>query len=223
METKKSDRADINRKSTLFFSVGLFVSMGLIVFAFEKRQYQEALVDQITRSNNPFDDLMDVPITELTPPPPPAAPVPVIVEVPTDEKIEDDISIAIDAEAPAELAVPEIPFVEPPVENTETVFIYVEEPASPKGGIAAFYKFVNDKIKYPAQARRMGIEGRVFVEFVIDKDGSISDVKFVKGIGASCDEEAVRVVKSAPAWTPGKQRGKPVKQRMVLPITFRLG
>jgi protein TonB len=69
----------------------------------------------------------------------------------------------------------------------------------------------------------MGIDGKVFVEFVINKDGSISDVRAVKGIGAGCDEEAVRVVQGAPSWTPGKQRGKPVKQRMVLPITFKLG
>ena len=84
-------------------------------------------------------------------------------------------------------------------------------------------KFIQKNMKYPAQARRMGIEGRVFVEFVIGKDGSISEVKAVKGIGAGCDEEAVRIIQSAPNWTPGKQRGKSVKQRMVLPITFKLG
>jgi protein TonB len=99
----------------------------------------------------------------------------------------------------------------------------VEESASPKGGYPAFYKFVGEKIKYPAQARRMGVEGKVFVEFVVNRDGSIVDVKAIKGIGAGCDEEAVRIVQSAPAWTPGKQRGKPVRQKMVIPITFKLG
>jgi protein TonB len=69
----------------------------------------------------------------------------------------------------------------------------------------------------------MGTEGKVFVQFVINKDGSISDVVAIKGIGAGCDEEAVRIIQSSPQWTPGKQRGKPVKQRMVLPITFKLG
>jgi protein TonB len=69
----------------------------------------------------------------------------------------------------------------------------------------------------------MGVEGRVFVEFVVNRDGSIVDVKFIKGIGAGCDEEAVRVVQSAPAWKPGKQRGKPVRQKMVIPIIFKLG
>jgi len=68
----------------------------------------------------------------------------------------------------------------------------------------------------------MGIEGKVFVEFVIEKDGSITDVKAIKGIGAGCDEEAVRILQSAPNWKPGKQRGKPVRQKMVLPISFKL-
>ena len=77
-------------------------------------------------------------------------------------------------------------------------------------------------MKYPNQARRMGIEGRVFVQFVVDKDGQLTEIKAVKGIGAGCDEEAVRVLKSAPKWKPGKQRGRPVKVRMILPITFKL-
>ena len=87
----------------------------------------------------------------------------------------------------------------------------------------AFYEFVGKKLKYPAQARRMGIEGKVFVEFVIERDGTITDVKAIKGIGAGCDEEAVRVLQTAPKWKPGKQRGKPVRQRMVFPIAFKLG
>jgi protein TonB len=82
---------------------------------------------------------------------------------------------------------------------------------------------VSDKMKYPAQARRMGVEGKVFVQFVIGKDGAISDVKVLKGIGAGCDEEAIRVVQSSPSWNPGKQRGKAVKQRYTLPIIFKLG
>lgn len=113
----------------------------------------------------------------------------------------------------------------PPVkeEEVEEVFTIVEESAEPIGGMDAFYKYVQKNLKYPAQARRMGVEGKVFVQFVIDKDGSITDVKVVKGIGAGCDEEAVRVIESAPKWKPGKQRGRPVKQRIVLPISFKLG
>ncbi|HEX6890078.1 MAG TPA: energy transducer TonB, partial [Chryseolinea sp.] len=105
----------------------------------------------------------------------------------------------------------------------DQIFLVVEETAAPTGGMPAFYEYVGKKLKYPAQARRMGIEGKVFVEFVIERDGTITDVKAIKGIGAGCDEEAVRVLQSAPKWKPGKQRGKPVRQRMVLPIAFKLG
>jgi len=89
--------------------------------------------------------------------------------------------------------------------------------------MGAFYEYVSKNLKYPSQARRMGVEGKVFVQFVVDKDGSISQVQSIKGIGAGCDEEAVRVLQNAPKWKPGKQRGRPVRVRMVLPITFKLG
>jgi periplasmic protein TonB len=112
-----------------------------------------------------------------------------------------------------------------PVEEevAEEIFTIVEDQPQPKGGMAAFYEYVGKNLKYPAQARRMGIEGKVFVEFVVDKDGTITDVKAIKGIGAGCDEEAIRVIQLAPKWSPGKQRGRPVKVRMILPITFKLG
>ncbi|MDZ7645768.1 MAG: energy transducer TonB [Cytophagales bacterium] len=94
-------------------------------------------------------------------------------------------------------------------EDVDQIFSVVEESAEPKGGIGAFYKYVGDKIKYPAQARRMGIEGRVFVEFVVNRDGSIVDVRAIKGIGAGCDEKAVRIVQSA---LPGSPVSKEVSQ-----------
>ena len=77
-------------------------------------------------------------------------------------------------------------------------------------------------MEYPSQARRMGIEGRVFVQFVVDKQGNVTEVQSVKGIGAGCDEEAERVLRESPKFKPGKQRGRPVKVRMVLPIIFKL-
>ncbi|MGB3618259.1 MAG: energy transducer TonB, partial [Catalinimonas sp.] len=75
----------------------------------------------------------------------------------------------------------------------------------------------------PEQARRMGVEGRVFVQFVVERDGTLTDVQAVKGIGAGCDEEAIRAVKESPKWKPGKQRGRPVRVRMVMPIVFKMG
>ena len=103
------------------------------------------------------------------------------------------------------------------------VFMIVEETARPVGGMAAFYEFLTKEIKYPAEARRMGIEGKVFIEFIINTDGSISDVKPVRGIGGGCDEEAVRVISLSQNWEPGKQRGEVIRQRMLMPVVFNLG
>jgi TonB family protein len=98
----------------------------------------------------------------------------------------------------------------------------LEDQPGPEGGMAAFYKHVQKTMKYPRDARRFGIQGRVFVEFEVDEDGELITVKTIKGIGGGCDKEAERVVKNSPKWNPGKQRGQPVKVRMILPITFKL-
>ena len=89
--------------------------------------------------------------------------------------------------------------------------------------MGAFYKYISTNLRYPDQARKMGVEGKVFVQFIVDKDGSITDVQAIKGIGEGCDEEAVRVIEGSNKWIPGKQRGRPVKVKMILPITFKLG
>jgi len=103
------------------------------------------------------------------------------------------------------------------------VFTIVEDTATPTGGMDEFYKYVAHNLKYPAQARRLGVEGKVFIEFVVQTDGSITDVKTINGIGAGCDQEAIKVIQSSPNWTPGKNKGVVVKQRVVLPISFSLG
>ena len=209
---------------TANFSIGLFVTMALIVQAFEWKDYDDNIVELKGKTTDVFEEVIEVPPTDQPPPPPPQIQAPVIVEVPDEEEIEEEIKVNLDIEVTQDTKVEEIVVkAEEPKEETDEIFTIVEESAAPRGGMGAFYKYVQDKMKYPPQARRMGIDGKVFVEFVVNKDGSISDVRAVKGIGAGCDEEAVRVVQSAPSWTPGKQRGKPVKQRMVLPITFKLG
>jgi TonB family protein len=108
--------------------------------------------------------------------------------------------------------------------NSEEAEMYtiVEELPQPEGGLGSFYNYVQNEISYPLLARKNGIEGRVFVEFVVERDGSLSGIKAIKGINDECDNEAVRVMQSASAFKPGKQRGRTVRVRMVLPITFKL-
>lgn len=114
------------------------------------------------------------------------------------------------------------PAVEVAEEKPEEIFSIVQQMPEFEGGMAALMKYIGQNVDYPGQARRMGIEGTVFVQFVIGEDGSVSTVEVVKGIGAGCDEEAARIIGSLPKWKPGKQNGEPVKVRFVLPIRFKL-
>jgi periplasmic protein TonB len=108
------------------------------------------------------------------------------------------------------------------VEERPEIFTVIEVPAQPEGGLPKFYKFIAQNLQYPKLARKKGIEGKVYVQFVVERDGTISDVAVLIGIGGGCDEEAVRVVSMSPKWIPGMQKGKPVRQMMVLPMNFAL-
>ena len=105
----------------------------------------------------------------------------------------------------------------------EKIFTIVENKPVPIGGMTAFYEYVQNSLKYPSEAKGTGIEGKVFVQFVVAPDGKLTDVKAVKGIGGGCDKEAVRVISESVAWNPGLQGGKKVNVRMIIPITFKLG
>lgn len=224
MEAKKNPKADLGRKAGFFFSIALLITMSFVLFAFEFKQYETPIGEIVQRNTNQFDNT-DVPITEITPPEPPKIVAPIIVEVPTDEEIDDEIKININIETTEGTSVPPVEItmpIEPEVASDEP-WVFVEQSAAPAGGMKSFYQYLGKEINYPAQARRMGVEGKVFVEFIVNRDGSLVDVKAIKGIGAGCDEEAVRVVSSSPKWSPGKQRGVPVRQKMVATVIFKLG
>lgn len=227
MEPKKTPQADLSKKSFLFFNIGLTISLGIAIMAFNYRVYDDTSAKDLAQNQAIIDEILEPPVTEQTPPPPQQIiQQPEIVEVPNETKIEEDIQVNMDIETHmdqqmAELA-PVVQAAEEEKEDPHQIFVVVEETAVPIGGMGAFYEFVKENLKYPAQARRMDIEGKVFVEFVVEKDGSITDVKTVKGIGAGCDEEAIRVLTASPKWKAAKQRGKAVRQRMVLPITFKM-
>lgn len=223
METKKNTQADLTRKSSLFLNIGLVISIALVLVAFEWKSYGDGnLLDMAVVDDN-FEDLLDIPNTIIDPPPPPKIQQPEIIEVPDEEEIKEDINVDLDIDITDETVIEEAILDEPEdEEEVETIFSIVEYQPSFPGGNGAFYKFVQKEMKYPSQARRMGIEGKVFVQFVVDTDGSLSGVQVIRGIGAGCDEEAIRVLKMAPKWNAGRQRGVPVKVRMTLPITFKL-
>jgi protein TonB len=225
MELKKNPEADVNKKTGLFLNIGLVVSLGLVFAAFEYKSYDKGPVMDLGEVNNDMEEIMEIPPTEQPPPPPPKVKLPEIIEIPDEEEIEEEIEVDLDLEMTEETEIEEIVFEEEPEEEqVDQIFTIVEEQAEPKGGIQAFYQYVAEELadKYPRQAQRMGIEGVVYVQFVIEKDGSLTDVQAVKGIGGGCDEVAVEVVKNAPNWKPGKQRGRAVRSQRVIPIRFVL-
>lgn len=221
MEMKKSKKAQLGSKYGLYFNIGLVLALAFVTSAFEWKSYgdygfisPELIVDPA--------EVIIIPITEIKPPERPKPKNVIPQEVPEDVEVDDQLLKWLDQteeiEFPTEEAV-ELP-LEEPVDDFVTI---AEKMPEYDGGLSSFYKYVRKKMKYPTQARKMGVEGKVFIEFIIDKTGALTEVKVIKGIGAGCDEEALKVIKNSPAWIPGKQRGKPVKVKMVLPIIFRLG
>ncbi len=227
MAAKKYPKADLNRYRTVFFNIGLILSLAITYTAFEWKFYNNSgILDTSVIVNDEFEEVLEIPPTEQPPPPPPEIKNVNIVIIEDTEELEDELEILFDIEMTEELVIEQMPLIigedEMEEEFSEEIFLIVEEQPRPIGGMKAFYAHINKKIRYPRQARIMGIQGKVFVQFVVEKDGYISQVKIVRGIGESCDNEALRVVSSAPAWNPGKQRGKPVRVKMVLPISFKL-
>jgi len=225
MEPKKNPKKDLNRQRTLFLQIGLVFALAVVFLAFEWKTYEKS--ESTLASSGPVQ--IDEEIVQITqqeqPPAPPKAPeVTTILEiVDNDVVVEDEINV--DIEARADQAVQSyVPVMteEEPAPVAEEIFTFVEEYPEFPGGDKALREYILNNIKYPEVARTSGITGTVYVQFVVEKDGSISDVKVVRGIGGGCDEEAVRVVKSMPRWKPGKQRGQPVRVYFTLPIEFKL-
>ncbi len=225
---KKFYEVDLNRYGALFLNVGFIISLAICLTAFEWKTYGEEELEDLGIVDDQGCTITEsLPPVSIVQPPPPKMPQPEIIVVPNDDPIETTI-IDINSEPIEGASVPEVTLSKPIEQPTEVIdeneiFEILENSAEPVGGLSSFYEYIRTNMKYPAQARRMGVEGKVYVQFVVDKDGNLIDVKAIKGIGAGCDEEAVRVVKEAAKWKAGKQRGKPVKQRMVMPIAFKLG
>jgi len=182
-------------------------------------------------------EILNAPKEDLPPPPPPPPPpeamaekvkftVPKVVEdtVETGLATQDDLSTKGNVEAPPEeeIVVEEVKEQVIQQEAPKEIFTVVEEQPTYPGGDEARIKFLQENIKYPEEAKELGVQGKVFVTFVVEVDGSITDVRVLRGIGAGCDEEAIRVVKSMPKWQPGKQRGQAVRVQFNLPIKFTL-
>ncbi len=211
-------------RALLIWNIAVSITLLLVFSGFEWKTNGPNKAIDLNDKTGIFEDPPTPPRTIHKLPPKPKKVRPKIVEVPDQEQITEDIDIRMDPDDDLRTPDVEIIDIDDEPEQIEVPFILVPEVMpEPKDGLAGFMRYLSKNIKYPEKARRMGVEGRVFVEFIIDKNGKLSNFKVVKGIGSGCDEEAVRVLKKAPNWNPGLQRGRAVPVKMTLPISFKLG
>lgn len=228
MEPKKTERADLENKKVIFFQIGLILTLALVYMGFEWKTYDRQIdLDEY----KPVEVVVEEEMVEITkqdqkvaPPPPPP------VQTPLLNIVEDDVEVDVDIDFSSEISEnTEIETWTPPVQDIvdeeiieEEIFMVVESQPEFPGGDKARMRYLQENLKYPQLAKESGIQGTVYVTFVVEKDGSVTDIQVARSIGGGCDEEAVRVVKAMPKWKPGQQRGKAVRVRFSLPLKFTL-
>jgi protein TonB len=222
MELKKNPEVDVNKKSSMYFMIGAVVALSVLLLSFEWKVYDTSL-QELSKLVVDLEEEEIIPITqqEVLPPPPPPPPATIIEIVEDDEEIEEELEIE-DSESDEDEVIEIVAVEEEEEAAEEEIFTIVETNPSFPGGEGKMYEYLGSNMKYPPIARDNNIQGRVYVSFVVEKNGKITDVRVLRGIGGGCDEEAIRVVKSMPGWSPGKQRGKAVRVRFNLPIVFKL-
>jgi len=221
METKKNPEIELKTRRPMFFNLGLLTSISIVLFAFEwKTPIQQTKLFTANQMDL-WEELPEIPITvhEI---PPPTIQDPIIIET-DDNEIIDKIEYEIEIDVDKAITTPS-PFIliPPVIEKADEILDFTEVMPEPIGGMESWGSYLQKNLRYPTQARRMGVEGTVYVSFIVNKDGSISGVEVLRGIGAGCDDEAIRVIENAARWKPGLQGSRPVAVRMRLPIRFRL-
>ncbi|MCF8303385.1 MAG: energy transducer TonB [Bacteroidales bacterium] len=224
MEGKKTKKADLESKRIIFIELGLLIALAVVFAAFEWKTYEKKEFDLGERQAEEVPEEQVIQTQQTKPPPPPKPqPQTTILEIVEDDvEIEDEL--IIDAEADQETEIEEYTPVQTEEEEVEEeeIFTVVEQQPSFPGGERARMKYLQENIEYPQMARESGIQGTVYVTFVVEKNGDVTNVEVLRGIGGGCDKEAIRVVKNMPKWNPGKQRGKPVRVQFNMPIRFTL-
>lgn len=226
MEIKKSQKADLERKKPIYLQVGLVLALSLALFSFEYKSYDkvENEATSVTQADVIEEVVMQTKQEVKPETPPPAQAQTTLLNI-VDNNVKVDNDIEIDAEDAGDKN--QETYQEVAQEGTKEVeeaevFSVVEESPGYPGGDEARMKYLKENLKYPQLARESGIDGTVYIEFIVERDGSISKPVIKRDIGGGCGDEALKVVKAMPKWSPGKQRGKPVRTQFVLPIKFIL-
>jgi len=225
MEQKKSPKADLENKVFLFFEIGLVISLSIVLTVLNyEAKVSDDLVFPEYKGDIPFPEEMDLKVERIQAP----VEVPVEVQKANIIKIIDNKDNGGEMDLPSETDVEETEkYGNPEITNEQEVndneiYTIIDEFPSFPGGDMERINYIRSKLVYPNTAIINSVQGSVVVVFIIEKDGSISNIKIEKGIGSGCDEEAVRVVQNMPNWMPGKQRGKAVRVLLKMPIRFSL-
>ena len=237
MKDRKKPEVDLRKYGTLMFALGLTLSVSAVLMATEFRYFEERLLE-IFIAEEEF--LVQEQVINYIPPPPSAAPKPpppsvveqiriVENEVELEQEVEIDVEIDLETEVSDQQG--EFGQQEEAVQDDQIFQIVEDMPRfagceKAKDIDACFqeklYAFLGKNLKYPPTAKDMGITGKVYVGFVVEKDGSVGQITVLRDIGGGCGNEAKRVISNLPKFTPGKQRGRPVRVQYQLPINFQL-
>jgi protein TonB len=228
MELKKTPKADLENKRGIFVQLGLVIALGLVFMAFNMNDAVKSADTLGSLDAAAIEDEV-IPVTrqeEVKPPPPP--PPPKVIEVLTiiDDNVQLDEEFEFEStEADDKTIIDAVPVIQEEKQEDESaseVFVIVEDMPEFPGGELALRKWIADNVKYPVIAAENGIQGKVYVTFVVGTDGKITNARVARGVDPSLDQEAIRVVNQLPKWKPGMQRGKPVRVSYTVPINFQL-
>ena len=226
MEIKKSPKADLEGKKTTGVLIGLVLILAAMFVAFEWTKRDVVITADSGIQEVAFEEEM-VPITEQeepkqAPPPPEAPKVEEVLQIADNDANVEETTIQSNEDKGEAVEIKYVPVVEEEEVEEQQIFQVVEEMPEFPGGMAECMKFLAKNIKYPTIAQENGVQGRVIVQFVVNKDGTIVDPVVVRSVDPYLDKEALRVIKAMPKWKPGKQRGKAVRVKYTVPVTFRL-
>ncbi len=230
MELKKSPKANLEKARFIFLELGFIITLSLVLIAFEWTTTRSSINKYEVEMSDVYEEEI-IPITTQEEPKQLALPKPIkIVEifeiVENEVELDDELQFEdyeVDQDSEIEIMeYSEFKGEEEEEEETEIFYIVEDMPGFRGEGLDGFRKYISQNLKYPEIATENGICGRVFVQFVVEPNGSVSNVNVIRGIDPALNAEAVRVVKSSPKWTPGKQRGKPVRVSFTFPINFKL-
>ncbi|MBO4597674.1 MAG: energy transducer TonB [Bacteroidaceae bacterium] len=230
MEVKKLSVVDLEDKKLTNYLIGLVIVIATFyaTLEFGTREVVERVYDNFSDIFDDNTEIVSTTMEQPLPPPPPAVTKSIsdeLILVDDDSQEEnnmissEDLGAAVVAPAPKVVEVAKVP--DEVIEDNE-IFKIVEKMPEFPGGMAACLKFLANNIKYPTISQEHGVQGKVVIQFVVNKDGSIVDPTVVRSVDPYLDKEALRVISMMPRWTPGMQRGKPVRVKYTVPVTFRL-